>query len=209
MKKLLAFCCLLFGLSAVAQAAGDAPTDVIKDASRQVLEVLKQDNGKNTKQVRQQAEAVAVPMFDFPRMTALAVGLGWRQASAEQRAQLTQQFQTLLVRTYSATMTRFKTAQVDVKPNPVMSNGDRDATVKTTVSLPGNANPVTVDYSLNKGAQGWKIYNVSVEGASLVTVYRNSFNEEVRKNGVDGLIKLLQNKNAAPVAAAPASKGNG
>lgn len=122
MKKLLAFCCLLFGLSAVAQAAGDAPTDVIKDASRQVLEVLKQDNGKNTKQIRQQAEAVAVPMFDFPRMTALAVGLGWRQASAEQRAQLTQQFQTLLVRTYSATMTRFKTAQVDVKPNPLMSN---------------------------------------------------------------------------------------
>lgn len=81
--------------------------------------------------------------------------------------------------------------------------------MKTTVSLPGNANPVAVDYSLNKGPQGWKIYNVSVEGASLVTVYRNSFNEEVRKNGVDGLIKLLQNKNAAPVAAAPANKGNG
>lgn len=209
MKKLLALCCLLFGLSAVAHAAGDAPTDVIKDASRQILDVLKQDNGKNTKQIRQQAETLAVPMFDFQRMTALAVGLGWRQASAEQRTQLTQQFQTLLVRTYSATMTRFKTAQVDVKPNPVMSNGDRDATVKTTVTLPGNSSPVAVDYSLNKGAQGWKIYNVSVEGASLVTVYRNSFNEEVRKSGVDGLIKLLQNKNAAPVAAAPAAKGNG
>ena len=89
---------------------------MIKDASRQILDVLKQDNGKNTKQIRQQAETLAVPMFDFQRMTALAVGLGWRQASAEQRTQLTQQFQTLLVRTYSATMTRFKTAQVDVKP---------------------------------------------------------------------------------------------
>ncbi|OWY37204.1 ABC transporter [Xenophilus sp. AP218F] len=207
MKKLLTLFCLLFGLSQLAMAASDSPVDTIKDASRQVLDILKQDNGKNTRQIRQQAEAAAVPLFDFPRMTALAVGLGWRQATPEQRAVLTQQFQTLLVRTYSSTMTRFKSAQVDVKPNPVMGNGGRDATVKTVVTLPGSNsnNTVAVDYILNKGDKGWKIYNVSVEGASLVTVYRNSFNEEIRKTGVDGLIKLLQDKNAAPVASAPAA----
>ncbi|OHX12349.1 MlaC/ttg2D family ABC transporter substrate-binding protein [Chromobacterium sphagni] len=210
MKKLFTLFCLIVGLSsAQAIAAGDSPVEIVKDGSRQVLDILKQDNGKNTRQVRQQAEAAAVPLFDFPRMTALAVGLGWRQATPEQRSQLTQQFQTLLVRTYSTTMTRFKTAQVDVKPNPVVAANGRDATVKSSVTLPGNTNPVSVDYVMYKGDKGWKIYNVSVEGASLVTVYRNSFNEEIQKTGVDGLIKLLQDKNAAPVAAAPAGKGKG
>ncbi|UTH76129.1 phospholipid-binding protein MlaC [Chromobacterium sp. IIBBL 290-4] len=209
MKKLISLFCLMLGLSSAQALAADTPVDIIKDGSRQVLDVLKQDNGKNTKQVRQQAETIAVPLFDFPRMTALAVGIGWRQATPEQRTQLTQQFQTLLVRTYSTTMTRFKTAQVNVQANPVISANGRDATVKSSVTLPGNANPVAVDYVLNKGDKGWKIYNVSVEGASLVTVYRNSFNEEIQKSGVDGLIKLLQDKNAAPGAAAPAAKGKG
>ncbi|AOZ50849.1 MlaC/ttg2D family ABC transporter substrate-binding protein [Chromobacterium vaccinii] len=210
MKKLLTLFCLMLGLSSTqALAAADNPVELIKDGSRQVLDILKQDNGKNTKQVRQQAEAVAVPLFDFPRMTALAVGLGWRQASPDQRNELTQQFQTLLVRTYSTTMTRFKTAQVNVQPNPVAGTNGKDVTVKSSVTLPGNTNPVSVDYVLNKGDKGWKIYNVSVEGASLVTVYRNSFNEEIRKNGVDGLIKLLQDKNAGPASAAAAAKGKG
>ena len=210
MKKLFTLFCLMLGLSSTqVLAAADNPVELIKDSSRQVLDILKQDNGRNTKQVRQQAEAVAVPLFDFPRMTALAVGLGWRQASPEQRNELTQQFQTLLVRTYSTTMTRFKTAQVNVQPNPVAGANSKDITVKSSVTLPGNANPVSVDYVLNKGDKGWKIYNVSVEGASLVTVYRNSFTEEIRKNGVDGLIKLLQDKNAGPASAAPAAKGKG
>ncbi|AXE29679.1 ABC transporter [Chromobacterium phragmitis] len=209
MKKLFTLFCLMFGLSSAQALAADTPVDIIKDGSRQVLDILKQDNGKNTRQIRQQAETVAVPLFDFPRMTALAVGLGWRQASPEQRNELTQQFQTLLVRTYSATMTRFKTAQVNVQPNPVAAAGGKDVTVKSSVTLPGNGNPVAVDYVMYKGDKGWKIYNVSVEGASLVTVYRNSFNEEIRKNGVDGLIKLLQDKNAGPAPAAPAVKGKG
>ncbi|MDF0604374.1 ABC transporter substrate-binding protein [Neisseriaceae bacterium TC5R-5] len=196
-KKLFALGCLLFGLSALALAANDGPADFIKENSRQILEILKQDNGKNTRQIRQQVESAAIPLFDFQRMTALAVGLGWRQATAEQRAQLTQQFQTLLVQTYSSTMTRFKAAQIDIKPNPVMSNDNREATVKSTVTLPNNPNPVSVDYSLSKTPQGWRVYNVSVEGASLVTVYRNTFNEEIRKNGVDGLVKMLQEKNGS------------
>lgn len=197
MKKLLALCCLLFGLSAVAHAAGDAPTDVIKDASRQILDVLKQDNGKNTKQIRQQAETLAVPMFDFQRMTALAVGRGWRDATPQQQQKLIDQFQDLLVRTYSVSMTRFKNAQINVKPNPVFNNEGREATVKSDVLLPNTQDkkPIAIDYTLYKSGQGWKVYNVSVEGASLVTLYRNQFNEEIRKNGVDGLIRSLQAQN--------------
>lgn len=202
MKKLIACFLVLLGLSAHTIAATDNPADLVRDTSRQIMDVLKQENGKNTKQIRQQVEALAVPQFDFQRMTALAVGLGWRQASPAQQSALAQQFQTLLVRTYSTTMTRFKSAQIDIQPNVVLGNSGREATVKSTVSLPGNdKGPVAVDYTLYKTPQGWKVFNVSVEGASLVTVYRNQFNQEINKNGVDGLIKMLQDKNAALPAA--------
>lgn len=205
MKKLFALFCLLLGISTPVLAA-DTPVELVRDTSRQVLDIIKQENGRNTRQIRQQVEGVAVPKFDFQRMTALAVGLGWRQANPTQQAALAQQFQTLMVRTYSSTMTRFKGAQIDVKPAAVMGNGGREATVKTEVTLPNNnKGPVSVDYTLYRTAQGWKVFNVTVEGASLVTVYRNQFSQEINKTGVDGLIKLLQNKNSGTVSTS--SKG--
>jgi len=206
MKRLFAsLCALMLLVSSSAFAASDSPVDTIRDGARQVLDLLKQDNGKNTRQIRQQVEAVAIPQFDFQRMTALAVGRGWRTATPEQQQELTQEFQTLLVRIYTSTMTRYKGTQVDVKPNPILANSGREATVKSEVTLPNSSDkkPVSIDYTLYKTTQGWKIYNVSVEGASLVTVYRNQFNDEINKNGVDGLVKMLKDKNAAVTA-----KGN-
>lgn len=198
MKKLfIAFFSLV--LASVAVAAG-SPTDTINDGSTKLLNIIKQDTGRNTNQIRQQMENAAIPMFDFQRMTALAVGQGWRSATPAQQAALTQEFKSLLVRTYAGTMMRFKNARVDVRPNPVMANSGREATVKSVVN-PGNGKqPVAVDYTMYQGSQGWKIYNVVVEGASLVTVYRNQFNEEINRNGVDGLIKLLKDKNANPAS---------
>lgn len=197
MKKLFATLLVMLGLSSTALAAADTPVDVISSTSQSALELLKKDTGKNTAQVRKQVEDLVVPQFDFIRMTALAVGKDWRGATPAQQAQLAEQFQTLLVRTYSSTMTRFKNAQIDVKPNAQLNNNGREAVVKSEVTLPGSGEKknVMVDYTLYKGNQGWKIYNVSVEGASLVTIYRNQFGEEIRKNGVDGLIKLLKDKN--------------
>ncbi|KZE33331.1 phospholipid transport system substrate-binding protein [Crenobacter luteus] len=193
---------LLAGLSAPALAANDSPVEMVRETSRQVLDLLKKDDGKNTRQVRAQVEALVLPNFDFKRMTAYAIGQGWRQADAEQQAELTRQFQSLLVRSYSSTMNRFKNAQVDVKPNAVVSPDGRETTVKSEVSLPnsGDKKPVAIDYTFYKSPQGWKVYNVSVEGLSLITTYRNQFNDEIRKGGVDGLIKSLQDKNAALVA---------
>lgn len=197
MKKLFTSLLLMLGLAAPALAAGDSPVDVIGTTSQNALELLKKENGKNTSQVRKQVEDMVVPLFDFTRMTALAVGKDWRAATPAQQNQLAEQFQTLLVRTYSSTMTRFKSAQIDVKPNAQINNNGREAVVKSEVTLPGNGDKknVMVDYTLYKGTQGWKIFNVSVEGASLVTIYRNQFGEEIRKNGVDGLIKMLKDKN--------------
>ncbi len=196
MKKLLTSLMLLLGLSAPALAT-DEPVGLVQDTSQKALDILKKENGKNTRQVREQVENMVVPLIDFTRMTALAVGKDWRAANPAQQEQLATQFKTLLVRTYSSTMVRFKTAQIDVKPNAQFNNGGREAVVKSEVTIPGNADKknVSIDYTLYKGSQGWKIFNVSVEGASLVTVYRTQFGEEIRKNGIDGLIKQLKDKN--------------
>lgn len=198
MKKLLftllSVLTLVFATSARADTA--SPVEFVRDNSRQVLDLLKKDDGHNTRKIREQVEALVLPKFDFKRMTAYAVGKNWRIATPEQQNQLAAQFQELLVRVYASTMTRYKTAIIDVKPNAVM-NGN-EAIVRTAVSLPSSNNqkPVSIDYTLYKTPQGWRVYNVSVEGASLVTAYRNQFDTEIRTNGVDGLIKSLKDKNA-------------
>lgn len=202
MKKLFACFALLFGLSSVAHAA-DTPVDLVRDTSRQALEMLSKDNGKNSAKVREQLINMVTPKFDFQRMTALAVGKDWRAATPAQKQQLAKEFETLLVGTYSATMTRFKNAQIEIKPNVLLNNEGREAVVKSEVTLPGSAEkkPINVDYTLYKTPQGWKVFNVTVEGGSLVTIYRNQFGEQVRKSGIDGLIKSLQDKNSGAKAA--------
>ncbi len=197
MKKILACLTLMLGIVLPA-AAGDSPVDLVRDTSRQVLDTLKQDNGKNTGKIRDQVEALVVPKFDFKRMTALALGKNWRVASPEQQNDLAVQFQTLLVRTYSSTMTRFKTAQVDVKPSANFSANGQEASVHSDITLPNSNDKktVSVDYILYKTSQGWRVYNINVEGASLVTVYRNQFDADIRASGIDGLIKSLKDKNS-------------
>jgi phospholipid transport system substrate-binding protein len=201
LKSSLLKCLLLVGLAAPALAQNDSPVDLVRDTSRQVLDTLRKDNGSNTAKVREQVEALVLPKFDFKRMTALAVGMGWRQADPAQQAALTEQFQSLLVRSYTTTMTRFKNAQVEINPNPVYTSDGREAVVKSQVTLAnsssGSNQPVEIDYTFYKTGQGWKVFNVAVEGASLITAYRNNFSEEIRKGGVDGLIKTLKAKNAS------------
>lgn len=198
MKKLFFTVCTIIGLAFAlpVNAWADAPADFIRDNSKQVLDLLKKDDGHNTKKVRDQVVTSVTPKFDFKRMTAYAVGKNWRIATPEQQTELAVQFQTLLTRVYASTMTRYKNAQIEVKPNSSL-NGN-EAQVHSEVTLPNSNDkkPVSVDYTLYRSGQGWKVYNVSVEGASLVTAYRNQFDTEIRKNGVDGLIKSLKDKNA-------------
>ena len=197
MKKLFACFTLLFGLLTPAFANDNAPLDMIRDTSRQALELLRKDDGKNTARIREQLIAMVTPRFDFQRMTALAVGKDWRSATPAQKQQLAKEFETLLVGTYSSTMTRFKNAQITIKPAVQLNNDGREAVVKSEITLPGSAEkkPVNVDYTLYKSGNDWRIFNVTVEGGSLVTIYRNQFGEQVRKGGIDSLIQSLQNKN--------------
>lgn len=197
LKSTLLAAALSLGVAMSAQAAGNTPVDLVRDTSSQVLDLLHKDNGSNSTKIREQVESLVMPKFDFKRMTALAVGLDWRQANASQQAELTRQFQQLLVRSYAVTMSRFKNAHISVAPTAVLANDGREASVKSQVVANDNNQPVTIEYTFYQSAQGWKVYNVKVEGASLITAYRNDFGEQVRKGGVDGLIKALQSKNAA------------
>ena len=126
-------------------------------------------------------------------MTALAMGRDWSKASSEQKKRLSEEFKTLLVRTYSNALTGYKDQTVRYKPTKAPS-GETDVVAKTEIMQPGSK-PIQLDYSLEKQAEGWKIFDVIVAGVSLVTNYRDTFNQEVRANGIDGLVLMLSTKN--------------
>ena len=126
-------------------------------------------------------------------MTALAMGRDWKKATGEQQEKLSQEFKTLLVRTYSNALTGYKDQTIRYKPTK-MQSGDTEVVVKTEVVQPGGR-PIQLDYSVEKQNEGWKVFDVVVAGVSLVTNYRETFNQEVRANGVDGLLQMLVNKN--------------
>lgn len=173
-----------------------APDALVRTVTNDVLAIVRQDKEIQTgsqKRAIELVEAKVLPHFNFTRMTALAVGRDWRQASPEQQKTLSAEFKTLLVRTYSNALTAYKNQTIEFKPLR-MTPGETDVTVRTQVIQPG-AKPVSIDYSLEKGPEGWKVYDVVVAGASLVTSYRDSFAQEVRNNGIDGLLKALRTKN--------------
>ena len=197
MKKLLH--ALLLGLMLAVSplfAQEDAPDAKIKKVTEDVLTIVRQDKdiqSGNTKKAIELVEARVLPHFNFQRMTALAMGRDWNKASAEQKTRLAEEFKILLVRTYSNALTSYRDQTLRYKPLK-MQAGDTDVVVRTEVVQPG-AKPIQLDYSLEKQDNVWKVYDVVVAGVSLVSNYRDTFNQEVRANGVDGLIQMLANKN--------------
>lgn len=199
---------LFLSLGAGAQEA--APPDVlVKNVTNEVLEIVRKDKdiqSGNTRKAIELVEAKVLPNFNFLRMTQLAVARDWRQASAAQQKALTDEFRTLLVRTYSKALTEYRNQTIDFKPVKAQPS-DTDVKVRTEIKQSG-AKPVELDYYLEKTAAGWKVYDIEVGGISLVTNYRESFASEVRNGGIDGLIKTLQTKNrgSSDAAAARAEK---
>ena len=182
----------LLALPALAQP--EEPGVLVERVSKEVLGVLQQNAGNIDKQqsmalVREKV----LPHFDFTRMTALATGLGWRSATPEQQGELVKQFQTLLVRTYSTALTRYTNQSLEFEAARY-DESKKKALVRSLLRQPG-APVLTIDYKMAQGTDQWKIYDVTVDGISLVTTYRDSFAEEVRTNGIDGLIKMLVSKN--------------
>lgn len=191
-KILFAAASLLFLGTALA-----VPQDAvmqIRTSAQQVLNILNKDNGKNSAAIRAEAERYAIPYFDFERMTALSVGLPWRNASAAQKAQLTEAFKNKLIRIYSGTMLQYKNAKVAVSDTPQVNKNGREVIVKTEVqpNTGGKNEIVHIDYTTYQSGNTYRIYDVKVEGQSLVTVYRSQFNDIVSRKGMDGLIQELQ-----------------
>ncbi|MBN8285224.1 ABC transporter substrate-binding protein [Zoogloea sp.] len=195
--SLLAALALSVGVQFNALAAdATAPDALVKSVTDDVITIVRQDKAIQSGDTRKAVELVetrVLPYFDFAHMTRLAVGKDWKQASPEQKTVLTQEFKTLLVRTYSNALTQYRNQQIDFKPLKAKPE-DTDVVVRTEVRQPG-AKPVQIDYNLEKLADGWKVYDVLVAGVSLVTNYRDSFGQEVRTGGIDGLIKSLKDKN--------------
>jgi phospholipid transport system substrate-binding protein len=193
---------LALGLAAATAAqAQEDPEALVKRVSQDVIATIKADplvQAGNQARIREVMETKLAPNFDFARMTALAMGKNWRAATPEQQQRLTDEFQRLLVRTYSSALTKYRDEVVEYKPlraNPA----DTDVTVRTAVLKPGGA-PIQIDYSMGRTAAGWKAYDVIVGGVSLVTNYRDEFNEQIKAGGVDGLIRTLVDKNKGATA---------
>ena len=198
MKDKLCVLALASALLAGAARAQEAlpPDALVKNVTLEVVDLIAKDKeiraGSRAKLI-QVIEARVLPHFNFTAMTALAMGQSWHKATAEQKKRLTEEFKTLLVRTYASALSAYSEQKFDFRPLRAKPT-DTDVVVNVRVLQQG-AQPVPIDYSMEKTANGWKVYDVMVGGVSLVANYRTEFNNNVRESGIEGLIKNLQSKN--------------
>ena len=194
MKNLLSL--LLVALSSVALAQEVAPDILVKRITTEVIGIIKRDKdiqAGNPRKIADLVEKRILPHFSFARMTQIAMAVNWRRATPEQQKALTEEFKTLLVRSYSNALSLYRDQVIEFKPLR-MRPEDSDVTVKSEIRQKG-AQPVTLHYDMEKTPSGWKVYDVKVNGVSLITNYREDFAAQVRESGIDGLIKVLVSKN--------------
>lgn len=204
-NRLLALLVLAFaGLFAFpANAADEAPDAMIKRLSAEVMQSIKADKAiqaGDTSKTIALVDAQIMPNVNFHRMTASAVGPAWRKATPEQQARLREEFKILLVRTYAGALAQANDQVIVVKPTRVAPD-DKEVVVRTEAR--GKSDPIQLDYRLEKmpgDGAGWKIYNLNVLGVWLVETYRSQFSQEINANGIDGLIKLLAERNKTNAA---------
>ncbi len=190
---------VVLSVSALAQSLDMAPDALAKKVTEEVLVVLRADKdikAGNQRKVLDLVDAKVLPHFDFTRMTQFAVGKNWRQANPQQQQTLTAEFRTLLVHTYTSAFTQYRDQVIEYKPLKLQP-GDTEVVVRSLIKQPTGADPIDVTYSMEKTDQSWKVYDVTIAGVSLVQNYRSTFNTEVQKGGIDGLIATLANKNKA------------
>ena len=192
-KLLLSLTLAGFMSNAMAEVAPDA---MVKSIANDVLEIIKNDKdiqaGDETK-ISAVTEEKILPNFDFDRVSRMVLGKNWSSATKEQQMAFQNEFKNLLLHTYASALSKYRGQTIEFKPLRSQPS-DKEVTVKSQIIQPGGQ-PIAVDYSLEKGANGWKVYDIIIEGVSLVTNYRSQFSNEVRQNGIDGLIQKLVTKN--------------
>ena len=188
----------LFVCSVSAQSVPDpnTPDGLIKIIVADVMSLVKSDpeiQRGNIPRVVELVEKKIVPYTDMRRTTQLAMGRNWSKATPEQQSQLIIEFKNLLIRTYSGALSQLRDQTVQYKPLR-SSPSDTDVIVRTVVI--GKSDPIPLDYRLEKTNDGWRVYDINIMGAWLIEAYRNQFTNQISQNGVDGLIKFLQERNA-------------
>jgi phospholipid transport system substrate-binding protein len=185
----------------VGALAAESPDELVKRTADDVLTIIKNDKdiqaGNQTK-IFALAEEKILPNFNFDRVSRLVLGKNWTKATPDQKAAFQTEFRTLLLRTYATALSKYKNQTIEYKPLRLV-DGANTADVKTTILQPGGQ-PIAVDYALEKQSDTWKVYDIVIEGVSLVTNYRGQFTQEIRQNGLDSLIKKLADKNTAAKA---------
>ena len=190
----VSMCCV----AGAVRAEAIAPDALIESTVQEVIAISKQDKdiqAGNQKKILALVDAKVLPHFDFERMTQLAVGKYWRTATPEQKRALVTEFRNMLVRTYTKVFTVYRDQTVEVKPLKTGPDATGEATVKTVISKPGSQ-PILVDYEMKKSDSGWKVFDISIEGVSMVMSYRGTFSTQIQQGGIDGLIKTLSDRNA-------------
>jgi len=183
------------------------PDQLVKTVTLEVVDLIAKDKeirAGNRAKLVELIDAKVLPHFNFGAMTALALGQSWNKATPEQKKRLTEEFRTLLVRTYASALAAYSEQKFDFRPLRAKPT-DTDVTVQVRV-LQAGTQPVPIDYSMEKTASGWKVYDVMVGGVSLVANYRTEFNNVVRESGIDGLVKNLNAKNRSGLEAPAAKK---
>ena len=199
MNRLICACLLgmVWPVAAWAQSTDGAPDVLARRVTDEVLAIVRTDKdirAGNTRKVLDLVEAKVLPNFNFAHMTRLAVGPSWRRASSAQQQNLTNEFRALLVHTYTSAFTQYRDQVVEYRPLKLQA-GDTDVVVRSLIKQKGGGDPIDINYSMEKLDTGWKVYDVTIAGVSLVQNYRSTFNNEIQKSGIDGLIETLRNKN--------------
>lgn len=206
MKKAIAVVFVwLFMLSAATRAAeapATTPDALVKDKTQEIMALLKQHQGEYRRDRAKLYDMVnkqVLPYFDFERMSQWVLGRYWRQANDAQRTQFVHEFRDLLVRTYATALLNYTDQQVMYMPFHMAPNAN-EAVVRTAIKQTSGGPDVPIYYAFYKGPQGWKAYDVSIDGVSLVTNYRATFASKIRREGIDGLLKSMAQMKAAPGA---------
>ncbi|MFM1869959.1 MAG: hypothetical protein RLY99_703 [Pseudomonadota bacterium] len=196
-KTLLVVLASLISVSGVQAQNPDTPDGLVKLVVEDVMNTIKNDKAIQSGDLRKINALVdqkILPHSNFQKTTQLSMGRNWAKATPQQQAQITQEFKTLLVRIYGGALAQVKDQKIQYKPFRAAAD-DTDVIVKTAVI--GKGEPIQLDYRLEKTSNGWKVYDINILGAWLVESYRNQFNDQISKGGIDGLIQFLQQRNHA------------
>ncbi|MBU3605918.1 ABC transporter substrate-binding protein [Polynucleobacter sp. MWH-Creno-3A4] len=199
-------CGLLSIYSAVFAQTPDqttTPDALIKMVVTDVMASVKADpdiQKGNIPKIVELVDKKIVPYTDMRRTTEMAMGPNWKKATPEQQNQLVSEFKNLLIRTYSGALSQLRDQTVQFKPLRAAPD-DKEVVVKTVVL--GRGDPVPLDYRLEKTDKGWKVYDMNIMGVWLVEAYRNQFTNQISQNGIDGLVKFLQDRNKQLASAKP------